>query len=285
MDGSMAPTGPKVTIARKASADYTTGRRVFFKYRDLGVQDATGGKIRAQVMEALTGMTEPTGWHVHHCEAQFVYVLKGWVDRVFASGRIYGGAKIYETGLGNSQKRGLVLLTTGGGPDMYGGYGVNPPLASVLAPVQHGVFWFNGFLPLAPFVAWSPARITPEEREKYLAALNARLQDLTTEPPQVLPPLADFPGWSTDAKKRFMVTVTRLKPMDDTFKSLIAAEQAPLAEWRRLGLMLDFHMMPPAADPWHAYIVFRETDAAAVQRHLDTLPLARWMGFQVIEVT
>jgi len=211
-------------------------------------------------------------------------ILKGWVDRVFASGRIYGGAKIYETGLGNSQKRGLVLLTTGGGPDMYGGYGVNPPLASVLAPVQHGVFWFNGFLPLAPFVAWSPARITPEEREKYLAALNARLQDLTTEPPQVLPPLADFPGWSTDSKKRFMVTVTRLKPMDDTFKSLIAAEQARLAEWRRLGLMLDFYMMPPAAAPWHAYIVFRETDAAAVQRHLDTLPLARWMGFQVVEV-
>ena len=86
MDGSMAPTGPTVTIARKASADYTTGRRVFFKYRDLGVQDATGGKIRAQVMEALTGMTEPTGWHVHHCEAQFVYVLKGWVDLEFEDG-------------------------------------------------------------------------------------------------------------------------------------------------------------------------------------------------------
>ena len=212
-------------------------------------------------------------------------ILKGWVDRVFASVRIYGGEKIYETGLGSSQKRGLVLMTTGGGPDVYGGYGVNPPLSTILAPVQHGVFWFNGFLPLAPFVAWSPARITPEERTSYLATLDARLQAIASEPPQVLPPLADFPGWGKDSKKRFMVTVTRTKPMDATFKSLIPAEQAHLAEWRRLGLMLDFHMMPPTAEPWHAFILFRAADTAAVQQHLNTLPLAPWLGFEIAEVS
>jgi mannose-6-phosphate isomerase-like protein (cupin superfamily) len=108
MDGSMAPTGPKVTIARKASAAYTTGRRVFFKYRDLGVQDATGGKIRAQVMEALTGMTEPTGWHVHHCEAQFVYVLKGWVDLEF------------EDGTRTRCEAGDAILIPGGGDELQG---------------------------------------------------------------------------------------------------------------------------------------------------------------------
>ena len=211
-------------------------------------------------------------------------ILKGWVDRVFASGRIYGGPQIYETGLGKSQKRGFVLMTTGGGPDVYGGYGVNPPLSTILAPVQHGVFWFNGFLPLAPFVAWSPARITTEERAKYLESLDVRLQNIATEPPQVLPPLADFPDWGKDSKKRFMVTVTRTKPMDDAFKALIPAEQAHLAEWRRLGLMLDFRMMAPTAEPWHAFIVFRETDAAAVQQHLDGLPLAPWLGFKIAEV-
>ena len=47
---------------------------------------ATGGKLRAQVMEAVTGMTEPTGWHTHQCEAQFVYVLKGWVELEFEDG-------------------------------------------------------------------------------------------------------------------------------------------------------------------------------------------------------
>lgn len=212
-------------------------------------------------------------------------ILKGWVDRVFAAGRIYGGGKLYEKGLGQSRKRALVLMTTGGGPDVYGGYGVNPSLATILAPVQHGVFWFNGFLPLAPFVAWSVARISAEERAGYLSSLDARLQALGSEQPQVLPPLADFPGWGKDAKKRFMVTVTRLKPMDDTFKSLIPAEQAHLAEWRRLGLLLDFRMMPPASEPWRAFISFRETDAAAVRQHLDTLPLAPWLGFEIVEVS
>jgi N-ethylmaleimide reductase len=64
----------------------------------------------------------------------------GWVDRVFASGRIYGREKIYENGLGQSQKRAMVIMTTGGGYDSYGGYGVNPPLDTILAPIQHGVF-------------------------------------------------------------------------------------------------------------------------------------------------
>ena len=45
-----------------------------------------GGELRAQVMEAVTGMTEPTGWHVHHCQAQFIYVLKGWVTLEFEDG-------------------------------------------------------------------------------------------------------------------------------------------------------------------------------------------------------
>lgn len=211
-------------------------------------------------------------------------ILKGWVDRVFASGRIYGGAKIYETGLGQSQKRAMVLVTTGGGPDVYGGLGVNPPLATILVPVQHGVFWFNGFLPLAPFVAWSPARISPEERAKYLAALDARLKNILTEPPQVLPPLADFPNWGKDTKKRFMVTVTRAKPVDEKFKTLIPAEGARLAELKRLGVLLASHLSPQQADPWRGFLHFRETDAAAVQQHLNSLPLAPWLGFEIAEV-
>ena len=88
MDGSVetARAPMKLAISRKSNPTYTKGRRTFFKYRDLGVSEATGGAMRAQVMEAITGMTEPTGWHVHHCQAQFVYVLKGWVDLEFEDG-------------------------------------------------------------------------------------------------------------------------------------------------------------------------------------------------------
>jgi uncharacterized protein YjlB len=62
------------------------GRRVFFKYRDLGASAATSGRMRAQVMSAISGMTQPTGWHYHLCEAQFVYVLRGWLELEFADG-------------------------------------------------------------------------------------------------------------------------------------------------------------------------------------------------------
>ncbi|MCO6418147.1 cupin domain-containing protein [Siccirubricoccus sp. KC 17139] len=89
MDGSVAgATRPeiKLTVAKKAEQPFVKGRRKFFRYRDLGVQAATGGKLRAQIMEAITGMTEPTGWHTHQCEAQFVYVLKGWVELEFEDG-------------------------------------------------------------------------------------------------------------------------------------------------------------------------------------------------------
>ena len=89
MDGSKAGASRpdvRLAISKKETASYVKGRRTFFRYRDLGVADATGGRMRAQVMEAITGMTEPTGWHVHHCEAQFVYVLKGWVELEFEDG-------------------------------------------------------------------------------------------------------------------------------------------------------------------------------------------------------
>ena len=74
--------------ATKENAPLVPGRRSFLKYRDLGVTEASDGKLRAQVMQTITGMTEPTGWHYHVCDGQFVYVLKGWVDLEFAGGDV-----------------------------------------------------------------------------------------------------------------------------------------------------------------------------------------------------
>ena len=79
-------SGQKIAHARAAEPVLVQGRREFFKYRDLGVTEASAGRMRAQVMEAITGMTEPTGWHYHVCEGQFVYALKGWVELEFEDG-------------------------------------------------------------------------------------------------------------------------------------------------------------------------------------------------------
>jgi quercetin dioxygenase-like cupin family protein len=76
----------KLALALKDQAHFVPGRRAFFKYRDLGVTAATKGRMRAQVTSAEQGLSEPTGWHYHTCDMQFVYLLKGWVDLEFEDG-------------------------------------------------------------------------------------------------------------------------------------------------------------------------------------------------------
>lgn len=76
-----------IAIATVENPTYVAGRRSFFKYRELGVTEASNGAMRAQVTEASQGITEPTGWHYHVCEQQFIYMLKGWVDLEFEDGR------------------------------------------------------------------------------------------------------------------------------------------------------------------------------------------------------
>ena len=81
---------PKVTgklvHTTPATAPTVKGRREFFQYRDFGVTDATNGVMRAQMIVGSKGMSKPTGWHYHVCEAQLVYGVKGWVDLEFETG-------------------------------------------------------------------------------------------------------------------------------------------------------------------------------------------------------
>ena len=91
----------EVVIARADNPELVKGRREFFSYRELGVTKATEGKMRAQVPIAPQGLSEETGWHVHLCEGQFVYILEGWVDLEFAGNRkerIVAGDSIFIPG-------------------------------------------------------------------------------------------------------------------------------------------------------------------------------------------
>jgi len=99
-----APASTKGMTKAHASAsqpNYVTGRRAFFKYRDLGVTKASNGRMRAQITSAEAGMTQPTGWHYHLCESQFVYVLDGWLELEFAGNdkvRLEAGDSIFIPG-------------------------------------------------------------------------------------------------------------------------------------------------------------------------------------------
>ena len=101
--------------ATKDNAPLVEGRRTFFKYRDLGVTEASCGKLRAQVMQTVASMKAPTGWHYHECDGQFIYMLKGWVDLEFETGEtirvnegeslfVPGGLKHNETALSDDSE-------------------------------------------------------------------------------------------------------------------------------------------------------------------------------------
>lgn len=120
-------------------------------------------------------------------------ILKGWTDRVIAYHRFYGRGHWYDTGFARGRKA-LVIMTTGSGPESYQGAGPHPLIDTVLAPIHHGIFWFNGYSVLTPFIAWSPAHISAAARAELLTALHTRLHGLTDEigtpPPPAHPPSA-----------------------------------------------------------------------------------------------
>jgi NAD(P)H dehydrogenase (quinone) len=109
-------------------------------------------------------------------------ILKGWVDRVFAMGRFYGGGRIYSTGVSRG-KRALLCLTTGGPAESYVRGGFNGDIHGILRPIQRGMLQFVGFDVLAPQIVYSPVRMTQEWRRQQLEAFAARLRNIENESP------------------------------------------------------------------------------------------------------
>jgi NAD(P)H dehydrogenase (quinone) len=107
-------------------------------------------------------------------------VLKGWVDRVFAMGRTYGGGRFYENGVFKG-KKAMLSVTTGGPEELYVKEGWNGDLDGILRPIHRGIFEFNGFEVLAPFTVYGPARMKPEEREQELGRYANRLKTIFDE--------------------------------------------------------------------------------------------------------
>jgi putative NADPH-quinone reductase len=109
-------------------------------------------------------------------------VLKGWVDRVFAMGRAYGGGRIYDTGVFRG-KRALLSLTTGGPEEAYRKGAFNGDMAAILRPIQRGMLQFVGFDVLEPQIVYGPVRLTDEQRAQHLAAYGLRLRGIDRESP------------------------------------------------------------------------------------------------------
>ena len=109
-------------------------------------------------------------------------ILKGWVDRVFAMGRTYGGEHFYENGVFKG-KRALLSVTTGGPEPVYAKGGWNGDIQAILRPIQRGMLRFTGFDVLAPHLCFGPARAAPELRAVWLKDYESRLGRIAEENP------------------------------------------------------------------------------------------------------
>lgn len=110
-------------------------------------------------------------------------ILKGWVDRIFSMGFSYGAGKgVYDNGT-FKDKTAFLTLTTGGPEIAYGDTGKNGNLETILYPIQHGMLYFVGMKVLPPFICFSPARITEEERKAQLESYKTYLTNSGSEEP------------------------------------------------------------------------------------------------------
>ncbi|MET0404808.1 MAG: NAD(P)H-dependent oxidoreductase [Cystobacter sp.] len=118
-------------------------------------------------------------------------ILKGWVDRVFAMGTVYGGGRWFGTGVMKG-KRAMLSLTTGGPAAQYTEDGLLGSLEQLFMPIHQGIFRFTGFDVLPPFIAWSAAHVGDEGRARYLEDYGQRLLSLETTAPLSLPAFSKF---------------------------------------------------------------------------------------------
>jgi quercetin dioxygenase-like cupin family protein len=93
----MSTRGFVATHAR--DAHFERGLRAFFEYRDLGIRQATEGRVVAHVIRAAGG-TEFSGQpHLHDTQFQLVYVLKGWIEFEYEGQgvvRLEAGSSVYQ---------------------------------------------------------------------------------------------------------------------------------------------------------------------------------------------
>ena len=61
-------------------AVFERGLRSFFEYRDLGIKQATEGRVVAHVIRSAAGTEFSSQPHLHRTEFQLVYILKGWIE-------------------------------------------------------------------------------------------------------------------------------------------------------------------------------------------------------------
>lgn len=118
-------------------------------------------------------------------------IMKGWIDRVFVNGAVYGAGRRYDTG-GLKGRRAMVVTSTAALEGMAAPDGLVGSLDTILWPIQNGTLAYAGCEVLPPFVSWNVNFVDDATRRSYLDGYAARLRMLATAEPMFFHPLSDF---------------------------------------------------------------------------------------------
>lgn len=123
----------------------TDGLRDFFLYADLGIKDATNGKVLAHLVKANKPPREGTGWHIHVLDFQLVVMNKGWARFMYED-----KVTLVEAGDVVHQQPGIVHYLFDYSEDMeyleicspadFGSVGAPAPVGAVIPPPTA---WFS----------------------------------------------------------------------------------------------------------------------------------------------
>ena len=127
-------------------------------------------------------------------------IMKGWIDRVFAIGRTYGGGRWFDRGWMRG-KQAMLAVTIGGTEQAYSRDGIYGPVEDVLRPINHGILRILRFRrgravhrlcprPQRPGRAdpdIRPLRAAPRENRQCSAPADDSLRRLRTVRTQKIP--------------------------------------------------------------------------------------------------
>ena len=118
-------------------------------------------------------------------------IMKGWIDRVFVNGVVYGKGRRMDSG-GLKGRTAMLSITTGCYENMVAPDGLLGGLDVNLWHLNSGTLAYAGMQVLPPFMAWSIHYTDAPARHGYLDLYAERMKSLEQTEPMFFHPLSDF---------------------------------------------------------------------------------------------
>lgn len=108
-------------------------------------------------------------------------ILKGWVDRVFVMGAVFGGGHGLFEDAALVGRRAMLLFTTGGSRESFLPGGAFGPMDDFLFHIHRGMLEFVGYQVLDPVVTYGPAHMSDEERAAALDVVRESVRRVAAD--------------------------------------------------------------------------------------------------------